>query len=195
MERGGRQPVSGAGSLPRAPHAQAGVGGARLPAAFPPPCPRGSCPLPSSPEREPLLAPAGGGKASSAREPSSPADTPPAPVADREAGGSSGALFGASLCWPKRGPGSQEGPPRGRKAEVAFGCLRGGPPSADPRLRPALALPGNALRAAGKRGVSPPKLGGERPGLVPKHSLGCEAVGEVAVKAPWQVARDCWARL
>lgn len=110
MERGGRQPVSGAGSLPRAPHAQAGVGGARLPAAFPPPCPRGSCPLPSSPEREPLLAPAGGGKASSAREPSSPADTPPAPVADREAGGSSGALFGASLCWPKRGPGSQEGP-------------------------------------------------------------------------------------
>lgn len=77
---------------------------------------------------------------------------------------------------------------------MAFGCLRGGP-SADPRLRPALALPGNALRAAGKRGVSPPKQGGERPGLVPKHSLGREAVGEVAVKARWQAERDAWACL
>lgn len=90
-------------------------------------------------------------------------------MADRE-GGSSPALFRASLC----GPGQLGTPRRGSQAEAAFASLSCG-------LHP---VPG---RAARKLGIGPQNHGGESPEVAAKHTLGCEALGEAIVRVTWRV--------
>lgn len=186
---GGREPLSGAGSFPRAvrPRLPSCTGGsqrspcsARVAAALPPACPAGaprcrqapggspsSHPPAAGRPRWPLLppfdAPACGSRAA-------PVDKLPALIAKREASGSSPALYRASLCVTERDP---SGAARLRWPSAPSGAARRLLlPSCG--LHPAvLVTPDGAAR---KPGISPPKtLRRKSPHLVVKPTLGCEA--------------------
>lgn len=167
----------------------------RLPVAQP----RGSPSPPSSPGREPLLAPTGGGEASTATPPalsraSAPAGAKlPALSAGRNARGSS-ALSRAARSVPQNALEATR-VPAGQRVEPAFGFLGGGPSAAAPQLWPALALPGNCRHSSQVTAYQSPKAPGENPGSAVKHGLGCEALGEATAKVRWQATRDCGPRM